>query len=168
MQYVCRRQTVIPKGTSAAEIETALRKSVAFRRSITTLEDELGALPQADLPLRHMFIDGVYAREMFIAAGTCLVGQIHKYDCINFLVKGKITVATLGGLETLDAPMMFVSKMGVKRAGYAHEDTVWTTIHANPSDMRDVDALEEYLGAYTFEEFELFLKDTALLKGEAS
>lgn len=37
---------------------------------------------------------------------------------------------TDNGIERIKAPCTIISKPGTKRAGYAHEDTIWTTFHA--------------------------------------
>jgi hypothetical protein len=49
---------------------------------------------QTELPLKHSFAPGVYAREMEIPAGTLLIGKIHKHRHHNFLMKGSIIVLT--------------------------------------------------------------------------
>ena len=65
---------------------------------------------QTELPLKHSFAPGVYAREMEIPAGTLLIGKIHKHRHHNFLMKGSIIVLTeANGVELLQAPLMIVS-----------------------------------------------------------
>jgi hypothetical protein len=49
-----------------------------------------------------------------------------------------------------------VSKPGIKRAGYAHSDTVWICIH--PTDETDLEKLEEHFIAQTDEEYLAFCK----------
>ncbi len=77
----------------------------------------------------HHFAPGVYARELFIPKGVVLTGKIHKTEHINIVSQGKIAVATEDGQKIIEAPCIFVSKPGTKRAGYALEDTTWITIH---------------------------------------
>lgn len=48
-----------------------------------------------------------------------------------------------GSSEVLAAPHTFVSKPGVQKVLYIHEDTVWKTIH--PTQERDLDTLETLL-----------------------
>lgn len=91
----------------------------------------------------HHFADGLYAREIFIPKGTTLTGKIHRTEHINIISKGDISVLTEDGIKRIQAPCTLISKPGTKRVGYAHEDTVWTTIHA--SSERDLDKLEEAL-----------------------
>ena len=99
---------------------------------------------QIQLPLKHSFAPGVYAREMEIPAGTLLIGKIHKHRHHNFLMKGSIIVLTeANGVELLQAPLMIVSEEGTQRIGYAITDTVWTTIHENKDDSEDLVVIEE-------------------------
>ena len=101
------------------------------------------AMEQAELPLKHSFAPGVYAREMEIPAGTLLIGKIHKHRHHNFLMKGSIIVLTeTNGVELLQAPLMIVSEEGTQRIGYAVTDTVWTTIHENKDNSEDLDVIE--------------------------
>ena len=101
-------------------------------------------MDQAELPLKHSFAPGVYAREMEIPAGTLLIGKIHKHRHHNFLMKGSIIVLTEAkGVELLQAPLMIVSEEGTQRIGYAVTDTVWTTIHENEDNSEDLDVIEQ-------------------------
>jgi len=101
-------------------------------------------MDQAELPLRHSFAPGVYAREMEIPAGTLLIGKIHKHKHHNFLMKGSIIVLTeTNGVELLQAPLMIVSEEGTQRIGYAVTDTIWTTIHENKDNSEDLVIIEE-------------------------
>lgn len=101
-------------------------------------------MEQAELPLKHSFAPGVYAREMEIPAGTLLIGKIHKHKHHNFLMKGSIIVLTeTNGVELLQAPLMIVSDEGTQRIGYAITDTVWTTIHENKDNSEDLLLIEE-------------------------
>jgi hypothetical protein len=105
-----------------------------------------------NLQLRHQFIPGGYAREMTIPTGFLLVGKIHKHPCFNFVSKGRISVLTEEGVRHIQAPASFVSGAGVKRVGFAHEETVWTTVHI--TDEVDVETIEDALTVPSFEVFE--------------
>ena len=99
---------------------------------------------QTELPLKHSFAPGVYARELEIPAGTLLICKIHKHRHHNFLMKGSILVLTeTNGVELLQAPLMIVSEEGTQRIGYAITDTLWTTVHENKDNSVDLDAIEE-------------------------
>lgn len=128
-----------------------------LRHEIQELEDTLKnskSIPKIEIEIKHHFAKGLYAREAFIPAGVCLTGKIHKFSHVNIISKGKIIVVTEGGKETVTAPHTMVSLPGTKRAGYALEDTVWTTIHAIEEGMTDLDLLEKHLITESYEEIE--------------
>jgi len=115
---------------------------IATRRMLERLETEIAAMPQLDIPVRHYFGPGIYAREITIPAGVVLTGKIHKYAHINIISKGEISVLTENGVKRIRAPFTMVSPPGTKRAGFAHEETVWTTIHG--TDETDLEKLEAH------------------------
>lgn len=124
------------------------------RERIFDLQAAIAEMPQVECPVRHFFAGGLYAREMFIPAGTCAVGKIHRHDQIT-MVLGDITIVTPGQEPVrINSCEPFVSPAGIKRAAFAHVDTFITTFHANPDDLRDVDALEAALIAPSFEALE--------------
>jgi len=112
---------------------------------ISRLEAEIKTLPQQKIKETHHFSDGIYAREIFIPAGTVLTGKIHKTEHLNIISKGCIVVWTEEGMRMISAPFTLKSNAGTKRAGYALQDTIWTTIHSNPENSTDLIELEEKL-----------------------
>lgn len=122
---------------------TWLALSVSERRErLVQLEQTCLQFPKEDQrhiePVHH-HCNGVYAREILIPKDTVLVGEIHLQDQINIVSKGKIRVATEGGVKEIEAPCTFISPAGTKRAGYALEDTVWTVFHATQStDQQEI------------------------------
>lgn len=104
----------------------------------------------AVMPVRHYHCKGNYAREVYIPAGSFVIGKIHKHEHINVLSAGTCCVVTEAGKEYLSAPLTFVSLPGIKRAVYAIKDTVWTTIH--PTDSQDLEQIEDEVIAKNYEE----------------
>jgi hypothetical protein len=96
--------------------------------------------PQIAIETRHYHADGLYAREITIPAGCLLTGKVHKREHINIVAKGCISIVTDEGEKLVEAPCVMVSKPGTKRVGYAHEETVWVTVHATTET--DVEKLE--------------------------
>ncbi len=94
----------------------------------------------AELKETHHFADGIYGRELFIPAGTVLTGKIHRHSTLNLLIQGDITVTTPEGMKRIQAPAVFVSPPGTKKAGYAHTDTIWVNVH--PTKITDLEAIE--------------------------
>lgn len=96
-----------------------------------------------EFPLTHHICNGVYARELFIPAGTVLTGRIHKTKHISIVQQGDISVMTEEGMKRMQAPTVIQSDAGMKRAGYAHTDTIWITIH--PTNLTDIEEIEDSL-----------------------
>jgi hypothetical protein len=115
---------------------------VKFRQDVLTVEQGIKdrvasgeAIPD-DSPVKHYFspVDKnygccTYAREILLRKGSLVIGKIHRHQHLNIISKGKVTVFTEFGKKELEGPCTFVSEVGLKRAVYAHEDTIWTTIH---------------------------------------
>jgi len=110
------------------------------RDKVLALEKVMKEHPQVEITAVEYFCGGVYAREITIPEGVALVGEIHLKDQINVVSKGSIKIVTEDGEKIIDAPATFISKAGVKRAGYAITETVWTEFIAteltNEDDIR--------------------------------
>lgn len=125
----------------------------AMRSKVLALEDAMRREPdQIHIEPVHYIAHGLYAREITIPKGVVLTGKIHLFEHINIISKGDISVLTENGVKRIKAPATIISQPGIKRVGYAHEETVWTTIHA--CNVKDGDEAEELLVVDTFEEFE--------------
>lgn len=127
-----------------------------LRERIVALEDEMLKMPQVEIKTTHHFAPGIYMREIFIPKGVLLTGKIHKTEHLNILSQGRLSVLTEGGIETLVASTVVKSQPGIKRAGYAYEDSVWITVHHNPENEQDLLKLEDIFTASTFEELLAF------------
>jgi hypothetical protein len=115
-----------------------------FREKIGSLIDTMRKMEQIECPVTHHFSPGLYLREIFMPAGTAVVGRIHKTEHFNILVKGRcLIVHDDFRREELCAPMVFVSKAGVQKALYILEDMIWMTTHV--SEETDLATLETLL-----------------------
>jgi hypothetical protein len=176
--------------TKAATFDVAMplksdnnANKVQFREHILTVQNGLqkliadGAVESTleDCTLKHYFapIDdkygcGTYAREMLIPKGTLIIGKIHRHQHLNFISKGKVTVYTEFGEKHLKAPCTFISEVGLKRAVYAEEDTLWTTVHLTAHiGEENLIKIEEEVIAPTYNELGLIASVTDLLKIES-
>lgn len=130
------------------------------RKDILNLEEKMKSLPDVfygdtdNCPLKHSFADGIYVREIFIPKGTLLVGKIHNHEHPNFLMSGDVSVFTEEGTSRLKGPLSMISKAGTKRVVYAHEDTVWITVHTNQKNTQDLKEIEDFVIAKSYEEFD--------------
>ncbi|WNG69283.1 hypothetical protein [Cupriavidus gilardii] len=120
------------------------------REKVERLEGAISRYPQVECPVWHHFAPGLYARKMLIRKGTVLTGAVHKTEHLC-IISGDIEVTTDDGVKRItDAHAIITSKPGAKRAGYAHEDTYWTTVHA--TEETDLDKLVEELTESTSQE----------------
>ena len=129
------------------------RMDIVLRSKIDDFEAYISGLPEtidvATFELKHHFTDnGLYAREMIIPAGVIVTGKIKKHEHISVLSAGLVTEVTEAGLQNIRAPYTMVSLPGTKRIVWAHETTVWTTIHA--VDTTDLARVEEELIACNY------------------
>jgi quercetin dioxygenase-like cupin family protein len=116
-----------------------------------------------ELPVRHVFIKGGYAREMTIPAGCLIVGHIHRDESFAFVTRGHITVLTEEGVKDIVGPTtIFTAPAGVKRVGYAHTETVWTTIHV--TDETNFERMIEVLTVPSYEEYDALFAPKLELK----
>lgn len=155
---------------------------VKFRQDVLTIEEGLkervasGELAPDDSPLKHYFspIDEkygccAYAREILLRKGSLVIGKIHRHQHLNIISKGKVTVFTEFGKKELEGPCTFVSEIGLKRAVYAHEDTIWTTIHLTAyTGEENLDKVEDEVIAPNYGDMGLIasVNDLMQLEGE--
>ncbi len=131
---------------------TELESMQSDRDMVLELEVEMLKYPQVELEVRHHFSPGIYARELHIPAGIMLTGKIHRKEVLNIVSQGRLSVYKDGRLEEITGPCTFLSPKGTKRAGYVHEDTIWTTVHA--TEETDLELLEKEIIAESFEALE--------------
>lgn len=137
---------------SVCDPDTAMRRAKLKELELTMLGGDGELL---DLPVKHVFHNYTYMRELFIPKGVMLVGRIHLFDHIEILVSGDITHST-----DTEAPRRVagytVSKgmAGKQRAIYAHEDSIFMTVHS--ADEREPDEMYDHLTCGSFEEYEAF------------
>lgn len=115
---------------------------IADMDAVCRLEQAILQGPQVDLRTEHVLSGGVYARTIHIPAGTVLTGATHKKDHVN-VVCGDISVTTDDGVKRITGYHVLPSKAGIKRAGIAHADTIWTTLCK--TDLTDIKAIEDDL-----------------------
>jgi len=121
-----------------------------IREEILALEKRCMALPPEqrfhEIPVTHHFTDGIYTRTCAMKAGDLIIGKIHKLEHIVVVACGRAKVASEEfGSVIINGPLVFLSPPGVKRTLLIEEDMIWTTVHPNPTNTRDLRELEEYL-----------------------
>ena len=106
----------------------------------------------------HYHCEGAYVREYVLPKGHFVTGKIHKKACINIVLQGKVKVVQSDGESIVEAPYIYISEPGEKKALYALEDTRFLNVHA--TEETDQELLEqeftipapEYIAQLTKEE----------------
>lgn len=142
----------------------SILNGVVTRESIMEFEKALKEMPQISTPpLVHEFAEGLYIRTIFMSAApdgmaTLITGKIHKHECLNIVSQGRCMVSTEFGQEEVSSGSRWVSQAGSKRALVVLEDCIWTTVHANPDNLRDIAELERMIACDTYEELDQYHK----------
>lgn len=128
-----------------------------IRKEVQSLQEFMqnmdDSLPATTAPVKHIFAEGTYAREITMPGGLLIIGKIHKHGHINVVSKGKCKVLTEAGAWVIEAPCTFASEAGTKRVVLTFEETVWTTVHV--TNETDIPTLERDLIVQDFSELEL-------------
>lgn len=145
-------------------------EKVKFRQNLLAAEDWMvqarasvtDASIDEDFPVSHHFspIDAeygccMYGRKLIIPKGSLIIGRIHKHHCMNFILKGKVVVTGEGGKNYFQAPDMFISGPGTKRAIRALEDSIWVNVVMAKNSGDDLEAVEGEVFAETYREIGL-------------
>jgi quercetin dioxygenase-like cupin family protein len=125
------------------------------RASILKYEEFAKTQPQIEIPVTHRIHGGMYMREITIPKDCYITGHIYKFNHFDVMISGDITVSTDSGeKQRLTGYNVFNGMNGKKRAGYAHEDTTWLTVH--PFNGFDGEEIQKRITAETFEELREF------------
>lgn len=111
-------------------------------QQIKQLQDAVAAAPQIEFKPEHYFAPGMYVRKLAIAGGCIVVGKMHRHEHPTMLVQGSARINTDRGMETIHAPHIWISQPHAKRALVTLTDCVFVTVHLNPSDTQDLEAIE--------------------------
>ena len=144
-QEIIKQEQKLQKRSGIMELQDSLMKFVDGE-SVVKGDSEI-------FPLKHTFTDGIYIRQMSMKKDSFVIGKIHKHNHVWFLLTGMISVADENNTVDHIAPCYVEAPAGSKRMIYAHEDSIWVNIHANPSNTQDLKELEDLIIAKDYEEF---------------
>jgi len=100
-------------------------------------------LPQTETGIRHLFQDKLYIREIAIPPGVLVVGRVHKLGHEMQLLKGSLVLLGPDGYSVgFQAPTSLRTGPGYQAVCFTLSNVVARTIHPNPEDVRDIEALE--------------------------
>lgn len=109
---------------------------------IQHLEFHQDQFEQVDCPVKHTFAPGVCIREVFVPAGSHVVGHHHNFEHTNIIVAGHVFLKNAAGeWDEIFAPCMFVAGPGRKLIRTV-KDTVWLNVF--PTIEQDVETIENY------------------------
>ena len=113
------------------------------RERIKHFENAIKQMDQVEhlTELKHAFLDGAYFRQISIPAGVALTGKIHSGSTINMLTKGKFAIVTEFDEQIIEAPFMYISEPGTKKACYTLEDCIFINCHTTwKTDLKEIEA----------------------------
>ena len=113
-----------------------------------------------DVPIKHLFADQIYIRQMNIKQGQVIIGAIHNHLHAWFLMEGKVIINNNGEIIEHIAPCYTVSEPGSKRLIYALEDSIFVNVHKNPSNTENIEDLEKEIVSFDIEEYKQKNKKT--------
>ena len=106
---------------------------------------------------KHSFANGIYVREMRMKKGQLGFSAIHKHSYAFFLLSWVLASSKEEGVEEFIGPCYIISPQGAKRIVYAIDDCAIVTIHANPTNTRDLKELEKLNVVFNWEEYEEYI-----------
>lgn len=140
----------------------------AIKGFIEELEKTCGLHAQHEpdeIKMAHYFSRNLYAREMKLKKGSLVVGKIHRFENLNILSQGEVSVLSTKGVERFKAPHTFVAPRGAKRVIFAHTDVTWTTLHS--TEEQDLEKIEADVIAPSYDDVPgLNEIEQKILKGE--
>jgi hypothetical protein len=108
---------------------------------------DIQQIHEVDCPVKHGFANGVYLREIFMPAGTYVIGKEHNTEHFNIILKGQAYVLMNDDVQLITAPCTFVSEAGTRKVLVVLEDMIWQTTHVNPDNTTDIEELEDKLAS---------------------
>jgi hypothetical protein len=108
---------------------------------IDKIEYELSTLPAAEIPLTHIFTEGLYIRQAYAPAGSMFTTVHHNTEHPFILISGTTEVISNEEASSITGPFMGITKKGTRRLVHAITDAMYLTIHANPDNLTDPDEI---------------------------
>jgi hypothetical protein len=96
---------------------------------IDEIEAEMAKYPQVVCPLKHTFTKGMYAREIFMPAGSWIISETHLTQHQYVISKGSVSVWIDEVEYLLQAPYSGITEANTRRMLFVIEDCVWTCFH---------------------------------------
>jgi hypothetical protein len=120
-----------------------LPSHLSWKEKVAFVGLRLLQLPQAGTSVEHSFGHGLYIRKMTIPARTVFLGRPHRHGHECTLLSGSVVLITPEGKRQIDAVKTIHTVPGFLMVLYALTDVVGQTVHPNPTDSHDTQALED-------------------------
>lgn len=136
---------VEPYAAERRMVEEQLAGTEAWQK-LNAIDAEIESHPAAfrELPTNHIFTPGLYLRQVFIKKGDLITTRVHLTEHPFIVSAGVVSIWDAeNGVVTVQAHYTGITKPGTRRMLYTHEDTIWTTCHANPNNETDPDKIIE-------------------------
>lgn len=128
------------------------------RNLFERFENHLLSLPQiqeSGYQLKEYVSGGLYCRQITIPKGACITGRIYKFDHVEILLSGDISILAADGGEKRHSGLKVIeAQSGKRQAGFAHEETVWLTI--NPVPDIPLDKMLDWTSVLTYDDYYRF------------
>lgn len=109
------------------------------------LEAAMVGFQPLECTIINRFAPDQYIRECRIPPGGCGTSMIHTVEHVFMVLQGVVMVRDdKGRIEIISAPHVGITKAGTKRALFVPPESpevVWVTVHPNPDNKQDVDAI---------------------------
>ena len=83
--------------------------NLTVQDNIYKFQQLMQTVENVELAVQHHFSKGLYARELFIPKGVCLVGALHKTRHMFMVVTGTCRVSSQFGNEEITGPFLGLS-----------------------------------------------------------
>jgi hypothetical protein len=135
------------RSSMESSLATLRRPDLPWAEKVAYLAYCLKGQSGADLPMpvRHLFGDKEYVREIVIPANTVFIGRVHKQGHLMQLIYGSLQIITEQAERLYEAPDELRTVPGYQTVLYTFTPVIGRTVHENPSGLRDVDALESQI-----------------------
>jgi len=130
------------------------RERDVVRKAINDLGQEMSKIADYGGTYDHSVVNGMYRRSIFMKKGSLIASKIHTEHNFSFIMTGRARVISEDGDIIMSAPAMFITEPGTQRILAIEEDMIFVTMHPNPTNSTDFDALEDRLSVLTYEELE--------------
>lgn len=119
-----------------------LPSHLTWKEKIAYLGVQFAKLPQSECPLDHVIGHGLYIRKMSIPANTLFLGREHRHGHEVTLLSGSVILVSPEGRHQIDAPKTIHTRPGYHMVVYTLTDITAQTVHPNPGNSCDLEALE--------------------------